>query len=113
MGLLLCLGAFYLLCRFAFFGMHGMTQWPNFLAVIGLVILLAAIVLELKWMSIAAAFGYIIGFGLGAVFNTDGLDPGGGTTNDLWIIWAAAYLVCVLIGLVVDVVKKRTGKQNN
>jgi hypothetical protein len=102
-GLLLCLGVSYLLCRFVFFDIHGMKDWPNLLAGVSLIVLLVAIVLKLRWMSATTAFGYIVGFVLGVVFNTDGSDPGGGRTNNLWIIWTAGLLFCIIVGLVVDI----------
>lgn len=103
MGLLLCLGISYLMCRFVFFDIHGMKQWPDILACVSLIILLVAIVLKMRWMSVTTAFGYIFGFILGAVFNTDGFDPGGGRTNNFWIIWTVGLLLCIIAGLAVDI----------
>ena len=105
-GLLLCLGVSYLLCRFVFFDIHGMKDWPDLLACVSLVVLLAAIALKLRWTSAAAAFGYIFGFVLGVVFNTDGLDPGGGRTNNFWIIWTLGMLFCIVAGLAADIALK-------
>lgn len=105
-GLLLCLGVSYLLCRFVFFDIHGMKDWPDLLACVSLVVLLAAIALKLRWTSAAAVFGYIFGFVLGVVFNTDGLDPGGGRINNFWIIWTLGMLFCIVAGLVADIAIK-------
>ena len=105
-ALLLCLGVSYLLCRFVFFDIHGMKDWPGLLAVVSLIVLLTAIAFKLRWTSAAAAFGYIFGFILGAIFNTDGLDPGGGRTNNFWIIWAAGMLFCIVAGLAADIALK-------
>ncbi len=34
------LGISYWLCRYTFFDMHGMKQWPNLLAIVGLAIII-------------------------------------------------------------------------
>jgi len=92
--------------QICFFDIHGMKQWPDFLACVSLIILLVAIVLKLRWMSVTTAFGYIFGFILGAVFNTDGFDPGGGRTNNFWIIWTVGLLLCIIAGLAVDIARR-------
>lgn len=76
------------------------------MAVVSLIVLLAAIAFKLRWTSAAAAFGYIFGFILGAIFNTDGLDPGGGRTNNFWIIWTSGLLLCIVSGFVADIALK-------
>ncbi len=103
-GLLLCLCMSYLLCRFVFFDIHGMKQWANILAGFSLVVLLISLVLKLRWMSVLTACGYITGFVLGVLFNTDGFDPGGGRTNNFWVLWLGGLLACMVIGLAVDVI---------
>ena len=46
------LGISYLLCRFAFYGMHGMKQWPNLLAIVGLIIIVVALLLGNRIISV-------------------------------------------------------------
>ena len=94
----------YLLCRFVFFDIHGMKQWADILAGFSLVVLLISLLLKQRWMSVLTACGYIAGFVLGLLLNTDGFDPGGGHTNNFWILWAGGLLACMVIGLAVDVV---------
>ncbi len=103
-GLLLCLCMSYLLCRLVLFDIHGMKQWADILAGFSLVVLLISLVLKLRWMSVLTACGYIAGFVLGVLFNTDGFDPGGGRTNNFWVLWVVGLLACMVIGLAVDVV---------
>lgn len=110
LGLLLCFGISYYLCRYTFFDIHGMNQWPNCLALFGLIVLLISIFFKLWWLSITTTFGYIIGFALGVVFNTDGVDYGGARTNNLWKIWTVTYLLCIVIGIIVHVVMKINNK---
>ncbi len=97
-----CLGFSYWLCRFAFFGIHGMKQWPNALAVVGLVIVVIASIVGKRKLSIATVAGYIGGFIIAMIFNTDGLDPGGGRTNNAWIIWGCVFILSVIIGLFIE-----------
>lgn len=112
-GQLLCLGLSYLLCRFVFFGViHKMKDWPDLLACFGLLILLISYALRLRWTARFATFGYMIGFVVGAVFQTDGIDPGGGAANSLWLLWTSMYLLCMMTGLITDgVIKRRCSKK--
>lgn len=105
-GALICLAASYWLCRFALFDLHGMKQWPNFLAAVGLGFILIAFAANLRWVAVAVALGYIVGFGIGVLFNRDALDAGGGGTNNLWMIWTVSFFIIVLIGFMVDMLKK-------
>ncbi len=36
------------------------------------------------------------------IFNTDGLDQGGGGTNNAWIIWGCVFILSVIVGLFMD-----------
>ncbi|MCQ4863599.1 hypothetical protein [Pseudoflavonifractor phocaeensis] len=111
---IVCFAVSYALCRFAFFGsIHSMKQWPNILAIVGLVILSVSLLFKKRATAVMTIIGYMGGFALGAIFNSDGVDQGGGTTNNLWIIWTVAFLICVVVGVIVDVVaKKRTHHTN-
>ena len=71
----------YGLCRFVLFGMHGMKDWPN----IGsgwLIIIIIASIYGRRKLSVLTVAGHMGGFILAMIFNTDGLDQGGGGTNN-------------------------------
>lgn len=100
------LGVSYWLCRFSFFEMHGMKQWPTLLAMLGIVIIVIAIIIGSRIISVATLVGYMGGFVLAMIFNTDGVDPGGGRTNNAWIIWGAVFIFSTLIGIILGFVSK-------
>lgn len=98
-------------CRFVFFGVHGMKEWPTILFVSGLVVIAISSFYKCKFISISASIGYIIAFVLAVFFEQDYADPTGAMTmNNLWIIWTASYLCFILLGIIVEVVK-RYGKK--
>ncbi len=101
-GMMGLLAICYWLSRYAFFEYHGMKQWPTLLACVGWMSILIASVLGKKTISLATVLGYMAGFVLAMMFNTDGLDPGGGRTNNAWIIWGAVFICFVLIGIIGD-----------
>ena len=96
------LGISYWLCRYVFFEMHGMKDWPNLLAILSVFILVIATIFGNRIISAATVIGYIGGFILAMIFNTDGVDPGGGRTNNGWIIWGAIFSFSILIGCVLS-----------
>jgi hypothetical protein len=87
-----------------------MKSWPLYIFVFGLIaIVIAALTLSRKVM-ICVPVGYMIGFLSAWLFNTDGVDPGGGLLNDGWIIWTVSFLAIILVGIVWELIKKRTAK---
>ena len=97
MGLL---GVAYWLFRFSFFEMHGMKQWTNLLAMLSIAIIVIATILGNRKIPVATVAGYMSGFTLAMIFNTDGIDPGGGRINNAWIIWGAVWFFSILMGLI-------------
>lgn len=93
-----------LLCRYAFFSYHGMAVWPETLYHIGNGLLAISFVCKWRITPFCTAFAYSIGFIAGFLFQTDGVDPGGGTTNNLWIIWTAVFAGLILIGIIADLI---------
>ena len=106
---LLCIG--FVLCRYVFFDIHGMKQWPAILFGIGIIAVVISFILDGKTTPICIAFSYIVGFVVGIIFQTDGIDSGGARTNNLWIIWTVVFICLTLIGIIYDkfisIIKKK------
>lgn len=97
---LLCIG--FVLCRYVFFDIHGMKQLPVWLFVVGMVSMAVSFFLKGKTTPICTAVAYIVGFIAGSIFQTNGLDAGGGTTNNMWIIWIVVFVCITLIGIITE-----------
>ena len=96
----------FVICRYVFFDLHGMKEWPLDLLILGLVVLLISLLAGKKYFPWFASCGYHIGFWLGVIFHAEGFDPGGGRTDNLWQIWTIVFVVCILAGVVLEVVVK-------
>ena len=94
----LCIGL--VLCRYVFFEMHGMKQLPVLLFGIGMFLVALSFFLKGKVIPICISFAYIVGFVAGVVFGTNGIDAGGGATNNLWIIWTVVFICCTVVGVI-------------
>lgn len=95
---LLCTG--FVLFRYVLFDIHGMKQLPVLLLGAGVVSVAISFFLEGKTTPIFTALAYIIGFIVGAIFQTNGIDAGGGATNNLWKIWVIVFVCITLVGLI-------------
>ena len=95
------LGISYWLCRYTFFYMHGMKQWPDLLAMLGLAIMLIAISVGNRIIPIITVIGYMVGFIAAMLFRTEGVDQGGGKTNNEWFIWGAVFVFSILLSFVI------------
>ena len=109
-GSLLAVGIGYLLCRYTFFELHGMKQWPTILFGFCLFAVLVAAFFDARRVMLGTVAGYPVGLVLGLIFQTDGTDPGGGRTNNLWLIWTAVILAAILAGIVWELAS-RYGKR--
>ena len=54
-----------------------------------------------------AAAGYLVSFGIGWLLQADGVDPGGGRTNNLWLIWMISDLCLCTLGYAAEVLMRR------
>jgi len=106
-GLSICL----LLCRHAFFGLHGMKQWPFALFVCGLIAIIIAAIFDGRKIMICTVGAYIFGFMLGMLFNMDSLDQGGGHLNNAWIIWTISFVIIIFLGVIWELVSGRMKKR--
>ena len=53
------------------------------------------------------SLSYPIAFAIGALFQTDGADPGGGRTNSLWVIWTVVFICAIVLSAIGETVKKK------
>ncbi len=79
-----------------------MKGWPNTLAMASLIIIIIATIFGKQIILITTLAGYIGGFIISMIFNTDGIDSGGGRTNNAWIIWGVVFIISVLIGIILN-----------
>ena len=96
----------FLLCRYAFFDLHGMKEWPVDLFVAGILALLISLFARKQYAPWFTSVGYFLGFLAGALFHREGTDPGGGKTDNLWIIWTFTFLGCIVAGFLLEYVLK-------
>ena len=97
----------FVLIRFLLFELHGMKQWPFILMLLCLVVIVISIMLKAKMASIVSSVSYIIGFFIGYFFQKNGIDNGGGTTNNLWIIWTVIIILTVLVSGIMEYIMSK------
>jgi len=111
LGVIAVYGLSFVLCRYVLFGLHGMKDWPDILAVAGAVVLLGALATGRRALSVMTVVGYLGGFATGMLFGVNGMDPGGGRTNNGWLIWMLAMLLCIAVGVLLSVVQSSLRKR--
>ena len=83
-----------------------MYAWPFYLFVFGVIVIAVAALTYSRKVMIFVPAGYIIGFLSAGLFNKDGFDPGGGLTNNGWIIWTVTLLAIILAGVAWEVARR-------
>ena len=96
----------FVLCRYTFFELHGMKEWPVDLLFAGLIALLISLFARKQYALWFTSVGYFFGFWIAVIFHTHGFDPGGGKTDNLWGIWMVAFTVCIIAGFLVEIAVK-------
>ena len=97
----------FILCRFVFFDLHGMKEWPVVLLVSGGLIIVITMFFKCRYIPLFTSVGYLLAFIVGAVFQTDYTAPTGERANSFWIIWTITYLCVIAAGVVTEVVKRK------
>ena len=92
----------YLLIRYALLDLHSMKDWPTVLFVSCFVVIAICFFTKKTIASFITSISYVIGFALGYIFQSSGVDAGGGTTNNLWIIWTITIFVFVFIAIITE-----------
>ena len=97
----------FVLIIYPLFKLHGMIQWPMTLAIICLAVIIVSIVLKAAITPLSTSASYIIGFFIAYIFQSDGTDPGGSRTNNLWIIWTVIIAVTAIVSSIYEFVRSR------
>lgn len=96
----------YLLVRFVLFDLHGMKEWPNYLAILSISFVVGASILKKKKVFVGVVFGYLVGFAFALIFSKSGVDAGGGASNNAWLLWSIFLLLSTFVSLIVSYKKK-------
>ncbi|MCR4722806.1 MAG: hypothetical protein K5629_03415 [Eubacteriales bacterium] len=97
----------FLLIRYPLFKLHGMIQWPLILAIICLAVIIVSFAAKAAITPISTSVSYIAGFFIAYIFQSDGTDPGGARTNNLWIIWTMAIIATIIVSSILESVRSR------
>lgn len=92
----------YLLIRYALLGLHKMKEWPTVLFGCCFLVIVACYLKKKTITPLITSLSYSIGFVLGYIFQTNGVDHGEGTINNLWLIWTITILIFVFISIVIE-----------
>lgn len=102
----------FVICRFLLFELHEMKDWPCNLFLLGFIILLISVLLKSRNMPLCISIGYLFSFFVGFVFQKDSFDAGGGTTNNLWLIWTITYICVIMLSMLCEILIRRHNKKN-
>ncbi|MDR1736179.1 MAG: hypothetical protein LBR85_04835 [Oscillospiraceae bacterium] len=116
LGASAALSVFYVISRHDVLGAwHNMFQWPVYLWIFGLVVILFSTFLS-KRVVACVPVGYIAGFILAALFNTDSKDVGSAMANKGWQIWTISMIAVICAGIVwesICVIQKEKQRRRN
>ena len=97
----------FVLGRYVFFDVHGMKEFPVTLLVLGLAVMLISLLTSQKVLPYFISTGYLIGFGIGFLFQVTKMDANGVSVNNLWVIWAGVYVAFIVAGFLCEALFKK------
>jgi len=112
-GTVIALLISYLLCRYAFFELHGNKQWPFVLLVISFVATGIAAILKSYIMMVCTVSGYLGGFFIGQIQGVDSFDQSGSLINDWWLKWTIVFIVIIAIAAIWELFCKVIEERRN
>ena len=83
----------FIICRYILFDMHGMKEYPMYLFILGVIVLLIAAFLKSRFVATLTVLGYIMGFVYSTSFGSD---------KD-WLVWGIIYIIFIALGIFVEV----------
>ena len=101
----------FLLCRFTFLDLHGSYQYPVFLLLAGIAAAIIAAIFDGYKVMICTVIGYIGGFAFGIMLGVDGIDQGGGATNNWWVLWTVSFIALIIAGVIWELLSRRTARR--
>ncbi len=104
---LLVLSISFIVVRYALFAMHGMKQLPLVLFLLIALELIALSFMRVKIVPLVSAISYPLGFAVGTLFQTNGLDAGGGAVNNLWVIWIGTVLGMIVVSVIAELINRK------
>ena len=119
LGASVALSVAFLLCRYTFFALHGMMQWPFVLFVFGLISIIFAAIFNARKVMVCTVMGYMLGFVFGTLFHWDSYHPERGPgvyTNNNWALWTLFFFLLITLGIIWEFASKRkrqTGGRHN
>ena len=99
--------------RYLLFELHGMKQFPLYLLIVGIIVItVSGFIKGNRIAPILTVAGYIVGFFIGYLFAVTSYDPGGGTLNNMWLIWMGSYAAAIIAGILIEIFngKKHKGQ---
>ena len=96
LGILLL--SFLIICR-VLRDAGGYLNLGKFLALFALVILGCSFLMGGRLIPLITTCGYLVSFLIAHFFQRDGVDPGGGTTNNFGRLWIIAFFTCFVLSL--------------
>ena len=90
------------LCRYTFFDIHGMKEFPKVLLILGLVVMAISELLKKKILPYFISSGYIVGVVFGFIFQVTKIDTNGVSVNNLWVIWAVVNVIFIAVGVICE-----------
>jgi len=112
MGAVIALTICLLPCLYISGVLYGNVEWSVVLFGVGLATLAVAIMIDGRKIMICTVTGYTGGL-VATIFATDGLDPGGGATNNWWQIWMLSFLAMICLGVIWEIVHRSVIRSKN
>ncbi len=95
-----------LLCRYVFFWLHGLGEWPFDLLGFGMITWLLSLAFGKQYVPWVIPSSYFLWFWIGVILNKETVDAHGTRGDTMPFIWLWGFLGCILVSFLVESIIK-------
>lgn len=92
--------------------LHGRSDAPLIIGIVGCVGLVISYIFNLNIMTTATTLGYGLSIIVGVIFESDGMIFDNKAIHTMWIIWLVSYTIIIMLGLMCDFLLRFKAKKS-
>ncbi|ONI46639.1 hypothetical protein AN642_00525 [Epulopiscium sp. SCG-B10WGA-EpuloA2] len=92
--------------------LHGRSDAPLIIGIVGCVGLIISYIFNLNIMTIATTLGYGLSIVVGMIFESEGMIFNNKSIHTMWIVWLVSYCIIIMLGLMCDFLYRAKAKKS-
>ena len=92
----------FLVCRIFLFDWIASYDMHHLMALIAAALTVVFVLSDRRLCSRVSVLAYPVSYVLAHLFHSEGVDPGGGRTDNAWLLWIFSYISLVILAWIIE-----------